>query len=231
MSDRRFSAIAARARIASRPARPANGRVARLDPGVELVWHLRKAARAAREAGELERARDLYRQLVERLVDDGDALHWLGVLEHRLGRPVAGRKCLARAVALGPRSVRRRLDLARMLEACGAHAAALEHYLAAARLDPGDCAIRRGLGRIFLALKRVDEAVQTLGRARLLAPDDVGIRADLEAACAEAACGAGDTLQERRRWAEAAACYRRALELVPGHERALAELDACLARL
>ncbi len=219
-----------RSGIAPGPAQRPGGRVARIDPGLELVWRLRKSARAAREAGELEAARDLYRELVERLVDDGDALHWLGVLEHRLGRPAAGLACLARAVALGPRSARRRFDLAEMLAACGAFVAALGHYREAVLLEPGDGTIRRGLGRAFLALGRVDEAVQTLGRAHLLAPLDEGIRADLKDACAEAACGAGARLQERRRWAEAAACYRQALELVPGHARALAGLETCEGR-
>lgn len=212
-------------------ARRPRGRVTRIAPEIEHVWRLRKAARVARERGELEAALELYRQLVGRLADDGDALHWLGVLEHRLGRPAAGRACLARAVALGPRSARRRFHLAEMLRACDAYADALEHYGAAADLSPEDPAIRHRLGLTLLALDRVDEAVQTLGRAHLLAPADAGIRADLDAACAAAACGAGEVLGRRRRWAEAAACYRRALELTPGHERAMSGLESCLARL
>lgn len=187
-------------------ARRPRGRVTRIAPEIEHVWRLRKAARVARERGELEAALELYRQLVGRLADDGDALHWMGVLEHRLGRPAAGR-------------------------ACDAHADALEHYGAAADLSPEDPAIRHRLGLTLLALDRVDEAVQTLGRAHLLAPADAGIRADLDAACAAAACGAGEALGRRRRWAEAAACYRRALELTPGHERAMSGLESCLARL
>lgn len=69
---------------------------------VERLTRLRRAARLAREAGRHRRARKLYRLLAGQVADDGEALHWLGVLELRLDRPIEALAALARALALDP---------------------------------------------------------------------------------------------------------------------------------
>lgn len=76
------------------------------------VRRLRRAARTALDEGRLMRARRLYRELARTDPDDGDALHWQGVLEQHLGRSAVARACLERAVALEPRSAQRRFRLA-----------------------------------------------------------------------------------------------------------------------
>jgi tetratricopeptide (TPR) repeat protein len=154
---------------------------------VEAVRRLRQAARIAREIGRLLRARRLYRMLVSELGDDGDALHWLGVLEQHLGRPAAARACLARAVALDRGSAQRRYHLAEALRAAGEHGEALPHYEAALGREPRIADVWAGYATALLALDRIEEAVEALERARELAPGDAGIAALLRQACAEAA--------------------------------------------
>ncbi len=195
---------------------------------MEAVRRLRKAARIARETGRLARARRLYRMLVSELGDDGDALHWLGVLEQHLGRPAAARACLARAVTLDPGSAQRRYHLAEALRAAGEHGEALPHYEAALQREPLIADIWAGFAASLLALGRIDEAVESLERGRALAPGDAGIAGLLRHACAEAAFQAGERLRRRHCRHDAAACYRRALELDPGHARALVNLGTCL---
>jgi tetratricopeptide (TPR) repeat protein len=195
---------------------------------VEAVRRLRQAARIARETGRVLRARRLYRMLVSELGDDGDALHWLGVLEQHLGRPAAARACLARAVALDQGSAQRRYHLAEALRAAGEHGEALPHYEAALAREPRIADVWAGYATALLALDRVEEAVEALERARELAPGDAGIATLLRQACAEAAFQGAERLRRRQHWRDAAACYRRALELDPGHAPALVNLATCL---
>ncbi len=192
------------------------------------VRRLRQAARIARESGRVVRARRLYRMLVSELGDDGDALHWLGVLEQHLGRPAAARACLARAVALDPNAAQRRYHLAEALRAAGEYHEALPHYRAAAARAPGIADIWVGLGSALLAVERIDAAVEALERARELVPADTAVTALLRSACAEAAFQGGERLRRRSLWRDAAACYRQALELDPNHARALVNLGNCL---
>ena len=194
----------------------------------EAVRRLRQAARIARETGRVVRARRLYRLLVAGLGDDGDALHWLGVLEQHLGRPAAARACLARAVTLDPGSAQRRYHLAEVLRAAGEHGEALPHYEAAVTRASGIADVWVGLASTLLALERIDEAIEALEHARTIAPADAGITALLHQACAEAAFQGGERLRRLRRWRDAAACYRQALELDPDHARALVNLGTCL---
>ena len=194
----------------------------------EAVRRLRQAARIARETGRLVRARRLYRMLVGELGDDGDALHWLGVLEQHLGQPAAARACLARAVMLDPGSAQRRYHLAEALRSAGEHEAALPHYEAALARAAGIADVWVGYASALLALERIDQAIEALEHARALAPADAGIGALLHQACAEAAFLGGERLRRRQRWRDATACYRRALELDPNHARALVNLGSCL---
>ena len=194
----------------------------------EAMRRLRQAARIARETGRVIRARRLYRMLVSELGDDGDALHWLGVLEQHLGQPAAARACLARAVMLDPGSAQRRYHLAEVLRAAGEHEAALPHYEAALARASGIADIWVGLASALLALDRIDQAIEVLEHARKMAPADAGIRALLRQACAEAAFQGGERLRRLRRWRDATACYRQVLELDPNHARALVNLGSCL---
>lgn len=160
----------------------------------------------------------------------GEALHWLGVLDQQLGRPAAGRACLARAVALDPASPQRRYHYAEALRAAGEHGEAVEHYRAALERASGVADIWLGLGTAQLALGEVENAIQSLERARSLAPGDATIKAMLEAACAESAFRAGERLRAGGRLAEAAGCYRRAIELDPTHSLALVNLGVVQER-
>lgn len=197
----------------------------------DAVRKLRQAARIARESGRLVRARRLYRELVAALGDDGDALHWLGVLEQELGQPAAARACLARAVALDPASAQRRYHLAEVLRAADRPDEALEHYDVACRLAPEIADAWFGRGRCLLALERIEGAIESLEWARALAPRDAAIAATLREACAAAAFAAGEGLRRRGQWREAADCYGRTLELDPDHAPALVNLGTCRERL
>lgn len=192
------------------------------------VRRLRQAARTALHEGRLMRARRLYRELARTNEDDGDALHWQGVIEQHLGRSEVARDCLRRAVALEPHAAQRRYHLAECLRAADDHRGALEHYRIAVQLAPGKADIWFGLASALLATGEIEEAVQALEAARRLAPDDTGIATLLRTACGEAAFRAGERLRAGRNWREAAGCYRRALELDPSHGRAMVNLGTCL---
>jgi len=191
---------------------------------VERLTRLRRAARLARAAGQHLRARKLYRLLAGQTAGDGEALHWLGVLELRLGRPAEALAALSRALELDPTSARTHYHYAQAKRAAGQDEQALGHYLAALERAPEMVRAWLGLAGTQLALDRTEEAIQSLEHARRLAPDDREIKALLARACAESAFRAGQQLLARGHRQEADDCYRRALALDPTHDRAEAEL-------
>jgi tetratricopeptide (TPR) repeat protein len=86
----------------------------------------------------------------------------------------------------------------------GRYAEAEAHFVTAIRHNPGYAAAHHGYTLCLLALGRMDEALESIHRARLLDP--------LSAAIASALAR---TLYLQRRYADAAAENRRALELDP----------------
>jgi tetratricopeptide (TPR) repeat protein len=92
----------------------------------------------------------------------------------------------------------------------------------AARLDPVQVDTLITLGLCYAALGRRRECVQALQRARSLAPNDPDVLYNLGLAYEDAAEGEdGQTAYN-----QAAALYRRVLELAPAYKAARERLDA-----
>ncbi|MFN8180058.1 MAG: fused MFS/spermidine synthase [bacterium] len=149
---------------------------------------------------------------------------------------------------------------ARSLEAVGRGAMAVDEYRQAVMLNPEDLAIRRNLARHhvrmgvqlarshdwraawdnFTEALRVDStSADAWGDLGLLSQTSGQADAALEATRRAIALDPknetyarqeGDVLRDERRWAEAAAAYRRALAIRGGEPRALLSLAFCLAK-
>ncbi len=88
----------------------------------------------------------------------------------------------------------------------GEHIAALRQIDAALRLAPNATAAHNNRGVALAALQRLDEAVESYGRAIALAPDYV-----------DALINRGNALKDLNRLDEALASYDKAIALSPGH--------------
>src|SRR6185436_11658518 len=95
-----------------------------------------QAAAAAHQAGDLERARALYRVALEADPGNSDALHLLGILESQQGNHEAALELIGRAIARQDRTAAFHSSLGQVYGRLGRNAEAEAAYRQALRLDP-----------------------------------------------------------------------------------------------
>ena len=169
------------------------------------------------QAGRLQAAEQLCRQILAVDPQHVEALHLLGLTASRLGQKAEAIEYISRAIALkGTEAVfhsnlgavfrgQRRLD-----EAVACCRRALE-------LNPASSAAHYNLGSALQELGELDQAVGCFRRAVELKPD-----------YAEAHNNLGTALLALGKLEEAVACFRRTLELQPNYAVAFYNLGAAL---
>jgi tetratricopeptide (TPR) repeat protein len=157
------------------------------------------------QAGRLERAVPIYRQVLSMVPNHARALHLLGVAEHQTGHQAAAIALMEQAIEQLPGSAELHNDLA-------------QAYLASDRVDEAMRACRRAvelkpeytdacmcLAGLLGAQGKSEEAIVHYQRAVKLAPD-----------LPDAHFGLANALVQAGRQDEAIACYEKTLALAPG---------------
>jgi tetratricopeptide (TPR) repeat protein len=156
------------------------------------------------QAGRLEQAEALYREILAREPDNADALDLLGVLACQKGRRHQAAALIARAVTLNPAASFYHNNLGNVLQELGRFEDSVLCYQQALRLEPEYAEALSNLGNALTRLGRTEEALACLIEALRLKPDDPGLYSNL-----------GATLQTMGRVDEAVACHQEALRLDP----------------
>lgn len=169
------------------------------------------------QAGQVDAAELLYRQILAQQPGHGDALHLLGLVCHARGNFAAAAEWVRRATAVAPQSALFQFNLGNILRDAGELSAALAAYAQAVQLQPDAADYHNNLGLAHEEAGSLAEAVGCYQRAVALAPDDAVVRVNL-----------GVALQQLGRRDEAAQCYREALRLEPQHAQALNNLGGLL---
>jgi predicted O-linked N-acetylglucosamine transferase (SPINDLY family) len=156
------------------------------------------------QAGQLQDAEALYRQILQVQPQHPDALHLLGVAVHQMGKHDIGAGYIRQAIALKPGDAKFYNNLGEACRAQGKLADAVGHYRQALALRPGYVEAHINLGNTLKAQGKLAEAAAHYRQALALKPD-----------LAEAHNNLGLALQEEGRLAEAIAHYRQALALKP----------------
>lgn len=172
---------------------------------------------AAHEAGRLDQADALYRQILQDDPDDLDALNLRGLLLQDRGNLADSMALLSRAVELAPDFAEALTNLARVQCAAGALESAVANAQRAVALEPELAEAHLQLGRALLMLLDDVAAASACRRAAALAPESAD--AQLVLAVALARCG------DHR---GAATAYREVLALAPGNADAAASLASAL---
>ena len=159
---------------------------------------------AQHQAGRLDEAIRLYRQVVRRAPGHAGAHNLLGIAYHQQGDTEQAVASVRKALALKPGLPGAHYNLGTMLHALARHEEAIEHYRKALALDPQDAQAHSNLGSALNAVARHAEAIAHFERATALKPD-----------FAEAHVNFGNSLRALGRNEEATACYRRAIALRP----------------
>jgi Flp pilus assembly protein TadD len=161
------------------------------------------ASDAAR-AGDRQRARFIYTQILHAVPDEPNALGGLGVLLLADGALEAAEGCLRRALAACPHEAALHNNLYLVLRAQGRAEEAVECCQRALALSPDSPELHNNLGTALKAVGSLDAAADSFRAAIAWRPD-----------YADAYYNLANTLVMSRRLDEGEAVYRRAVELAP----------------
>lgn len=156
------------------------------------------------QAGDWQRAEQIYRQVLNVAPEHADAWHLLGVLAHQLGKHALAVEYIGRAVALDSFQAIFHNNLGEAHRALGQLSEAEASYRQALRLHSNYAEAHNNLSFLLKEQGRLDEALASSTRALRLLPD-----------FAEAHNNHGLILKEQGRPDEALASFQRALGLKP----------------
>jgi tetratricopeptide (TPR) repeat protein len=170
------------------------------------------------QAGRLQQAERLYRDILAREPEHPDALHLLGVIAHQTGQHEQAVTLIELAIRVQPRAPAYYNNLGEALTALSRLDEAIVAYEQAGRLAPDYAEAHNNLGIALQIAKREEKAIAAFQRAIRAKPD-----------FAEAHYNLGNVLLETGRPEEAVRAYRTALQLLPNYTQAYNNLGIALA--
>jgi protein O-GlcNAc transferase len=168
------------------------------------------------QAGRLQAAEQIYRQILAVDPNHADAWNLLGVVTSLRGNHQAAADYIGRAIGLAPKTAAFHCSLGDAYRRVMRRDEAVVSYRRAVELNPDYVDAHFSLCTILREQGRRDEAVACYRRALQLKPDIAAAHNNL-----------GNILQEQGKRDEAAACYRRALQLNPN----IAEIHSNLGNI
>ncbi len=156
------------------------------------------------QAGRLEAAEQIYRQILAVEPNHADAWHLLGVMASQGGAHEVAVEYVRRAIGLKGNVAAFHSNLGRVYRALRRIPEAVACYRRALELKPDSNEAHNSLGNALKDQGKLDEAIACYRRALKLKPD-----------FAEAQISLGNALKDQGKLDEAVACYRQALELNP----------------
>jgi tetratricopeptide (TPR) repeat protein len=169
------------------------------------------------QAGRLQAAEQIYRQILAVEPNRAHAWHLLGVVAHQVGRHGIAVEYIGRAIELNGTEADFHNNLGEVYRALRRIPEAAACCRRALELNPGLAGAHNNLGNAMKDQGNLDEAVACYRRALHLKPD-----------FAEAHNNLGIAFRNQGKLDEAVACYRRALELKPDYAEAHNNLGIAL---
>jgi tetratricopeptide (TPR) repeat protein len=212
----------------------------------EVIAALSAAAEQYR-AGDLDRAETLYREVLKKVPQHPETLHWLGVIAGIRGRHQDAVRLISRSIVISAVRPDAHFDLGYALQQLGRVAEAEAAFCNALTLRPDYPAALATLGSMLLAGGRVEEAIGYFRKLVAAEPDDAAGHFDV-ASCLrrlgdlqgsldslrlavslapEFQSGWNDlglTYLKLESWDDAEECFRRVLSIEPGSSRAVQQL-------
>jgi protein O-GlcNAc transferase len=169
------------------------------------------------QAGRLQEAEQIYRQILAQQPTHVGALHNLGLIAHRLGMNDVAIDAIKRAIAIKPDLAEAHCNLGLALKDKGQLNEAIAAFRQAIALKPDYAEASNNLGSALREVGQVDEAIVAYRRAIALDPN-----------YAEAHSNLGNALRDKGQLDEAIAIYRQAITLDPNHAEAHSNLGNAL---
>lgn len=170
--------------------------------------------------GDIAAAEQRFEALLLRDPRHAAALHVLGIIRVRQGKPQEAVVLLAKAAEIDPASAEIHNNLGLALHACQRTTEAISHYEAAVRLKPAYALACNNLGVALAALGQSQQALVYYERALALQPGYIEAHSNL-----------GNALVKLGRPAEAVECFQNALAIRPAFLEARTNLSLALQQL
>ena len=161
------------------------------------------------QAGKLQQAEDMYRQILQVDPCNADVLHLLGVITHQAGKNDLAIGFIAQAIDICPCNAVFHNSLGEVYRARGQSVDAAVQYQQAIRLKPDYAEAYNNLGGALTDQGQFAEAASHYQQAVRLKPDYAGARQNL-----------ANVLRCLGRYTEAAASYQEVLRLQPDYVEA-----------
>ena len=174
---------------------------------------------ALHQAGHLDAAETVYREILARVPADSNALHYLGLIAFQRHRHAEAVALIKQAIQISPRTPGFFCNLGNAQMGLQQYEEARESYQKAATLDSQFAVAHIGVGKALLACGQSAQAVAAARRAVACAPK-----------FAEAWMVLGDALLDEELIDEAEGCYRRVSLLNPASPSALTKRANVLTR-
>ena len=172
------------------------------------------------DAGRLQAAEAILRQILDKLPTHAEALHLMGVLAHQAGNAELAVELIGKAIASQPGNAHFYANRGEMLRLLKRLDEAIQHGETAVRLAPGQAVYYSNLGIAYYDQKNHEQAEMCQRNALALNPDLL-----------IALNNVGSILRERKQRQEAVSYFRRALQIAPDHWEAMNNLGSVLVEL
>ncbi len=169
------------------------------------------------QAGRLQAAETLCRDILRARPESAPALHLLGVVAYQAGNLPVAIELLRRATAADETVALYHCNLGEMFRLAGQSEAALESGRRALALNPDMPQALNNLGIVYYEHDEFEEAAAHYRRAIALAPD-----------YAEAYSNLGNALRALKQYDEALIAYQRARQLRPAYAEAINNMGTAL---
>jgi Flp pilus assembly protein TadD/2-polyprenyl-3-methyl-5-hydroxy-6-metoxy-1,4-benzoquinol methylase len=180
--------------------------------GLDIRSVLTEAVRL-HQAGQLEQAATLYRNVLTADPNSADALHLLGMIALQQGQAKTAAELIRKAIALHDREAAYHFHLALALQTMEDMEGAVAGYRRALTLKPNDPDAHNNMGNALAAQGKLEDAVAAFRRALTLQPGNAVAHNNL-----------GNVQRSMGLWNEAEASFRKAAALQPGFAGAFVNL-------
>ena len=163
-------------------------------------------ARRHHVSGDLPKAEEIYRQILQAEKNHPDALHLLGLIAYQIGKNDVALNLITTALESKPVFAKAQSNLGNVLKKVGQLERAVHHYREAIAIEPDFAEAHSNLGLTLCELGQPKEAIDICRKAITIKPDFL-----------EAYCNLGVALKELGRLDEAVTVYRQTLDIEPNH--------------
>jgi len=168
-----------------------------------------KKALQYHQSGQLHKAEEVYKRILNINPNHSDSLHLLGIIVHQTGKSDTAVNLINKAILNNPKNPFCYNSLGNILKKQGNLSEATSCYEKALELKPNYAEAYNNMGNVFINQDRLSEATSCYEKALELKPD-----------YAEAYNNMGTAFKDQGNLSEAISCYEKALELKPDYVKA-----------